>query len=71
MSIQTQINRITANIADAYRALEVLGATLPSEQNSDNLAATIASLASGVVYFVPQGSDGLTTSDGLIFTVRS
>lgn len=47
MGIQTQIDRLSTNIADAYAALAELGAAMPSVKNSDNLAATIASILPG------------------------
>lgn len=55
MSVQTQIDRITQNISDTYSALSDMGATMPSEQNSDNLAATART--------VPQGGGGGVQSD--------
>ena len=45
MSIQTEIDRINANIAAAYTALAAKGATMPTAQNSDNLEATINSIS--------------------------
>lgn len=42
MSVQDQIDRISGNVASTYSVLESAGATLPDEQNSDNLAATVA-----------------------------
>lgn len=46
MSIGSQINRINTNIVKAYDALEKVGATLPIDQNSDNLESTIQSVPS-------------------------
>lgn len=43
---QDQIDRINKNIADTYAVLETMGAAMPAKQNSDNLAATAASLTS-------------------------
>lgn len=40
MSVQTQIDRINQNVANTYAVLSALGATLPAEQNSDNLMST-------------------------------
>jgi hypothetical protein len=54
MSIQSEINRIKTNIANAYRLLEEKGATMPDEKNSDNLVETINSL----VIFVDIDADG-------------
>ena len=44
MSIQTEITRIAGNVANAYSALSDKGATMPSEQNTNNLESTIRSL---------------------------
>lgn len=44
MSIQSEINRINSNIADTYTALGERGATMPSVQNSDNLAETVGTI---------------------------
>lgn len=41
MSIQSEIDRIKANIANAYSILERLGATIPDERNSDNLPGAV------------------------------
>lgn len=43
MSVQTQLARISKNVADTYSALKVLGADMPDVQNSDNLARTVES----------------------------
>lgn len=48
MSIQSEINRITANIASAYVAAAEKEAEIPEQQNSENLAATILSIPSGI-----------------------
>lgn len=40
MSVKTAIDRIKQNIVNAYAVLTALGADLPDEQNSDNLATT-------------------------------
>lgn len=44
--VQDQIDRINENIADTYAVLETMGAAMPAKRNSDNLAATAASLTS-------------------------
>lgn len=44
MSIQSEITRLNDNIAASYSAAAALGAEMPAEQTSDNLAATIASI---------------------------
>ena len=40
MSIQTEIARISQNISNTYTVLSALGADMPTEQTSDNLALT-------------------------------
>ena len=47
MTIASEIQRIKNNIADAYSACEDKGATLPANQNSDNLSSTINNLQMG------------------------
>lgn len=47
MSVQTQIERIKANIANAYAKAQEKGAALPAVQNSENLAAVIEAIPSG------------------------
>lgn len=54
MSIQTEIDRISGNVAAAYTALEEKGATMPQTQNSDNLAATIQTLSTGSSIYVTE-----------------
>jgi hypothetical protein len=44
MSIQSQIDRIEQNVANTYSVLGALGADMPTEQNSDNLAKTTGSV---------------------------
>lgn len=56
MSIQSEIERINANIASAYDAVQEKGGDLPKERNSNNLPAAIAG--------IPAGSDA--PSDGAI-----
>ena len=48
MSVDVQIQRIKANIADAYAQTEQKGAILPPRQDSENLADTIASIQTGL-----------------------
>lgn len=58
MSVQSEINRLTANVAAAYSMAGQKGAIMPSNQNSDNLASTIGSIAatvSGTVLKLPFG----------------
>lgn len=47
MTIAEQITRIKNNIASAYTSAESKGATMPAEQNSENLAITIDSITVG------------------------
>lgn len=47
MSISDQITRIRTNIENAYAICSNKGATLPSEENSDNLAVTIDTITVG------------------------
>ena len=62
MSIQSEINRINSNIASTYSALEQQGAAMPAALNSDNLAATVATLSNGTkVYYV----EGTGTTAGV------
>lgn len=49
MSVQTQIDRINQNVASTYAVLAALGADLPAEQTSDNLAQT-AGTTKAVLY---------------------
>lgn len=49
MSVQTQIDRIGQNVANTYAVLSALGADMPTEQNTDNLAETAGS-AKAVLY---------------------
>lgn len=44
MSIQSEINRIKANVVGAYLVLSAKGATMPSTQNTANLASAIESI---------------------------
>lgn len=44
MSVQSEIERIRANIVNAYTALTEKGAEMPAEQNSDNLAETVKTI---------------------------
>ena len=44
MSIQSEIDRIQGNMADAYAAVAAKGGTLPEAQNSSNLAAAVKSI---------------------------
>lgn len=58
MSIQSEIDRITENVLNAYSAVEEMGGTLPDEQNSLNLAESVMSIpkGGGIVGDVPIGT---------------
>ena len=47
MTVEEQITRIKTNIANTYTAAQAKGATMPQEQNSDNLAACVQSITTG------------------------
>lgn len=42
-----EVDRLKENIENAYTIAEQLGATLPAEQNSDNLASTLETIQIG------------------------
>lgn len=44
MSVQSEISRITGNIASAYEKVSGKGGTLPAARNSANLPAAIESI---------------------------
>lgn len=44
MSVQSEIERISENVASTYSVLDELGADMPAEQNTDNLAETAATV---------------------------
>lgn len=44
MSVQSQIDRISGNVADTYSVLNEAGATMPQNRNTNNLAETAASI---------------------------
>ena len=48
MSIQTEITRISGNVADALDAITAKGVTVPAGSKSDNLAYLILQITSGV-----------------------
>lgn len=59
MSIASEITRITGNVSDSYTAANAKGATMPATQDSDHLAATIATIPSGIT---PTGTKNITTN---------
>ena len=77
MSVQTQIDRIKSNIANAYAKAQEKGAELPKVQNSANLPAmieTIPSVRTIEVTFDPENSgiaEGIgMAADGIISTIK-
>lgn len=66
MSIASEISRINTNIANAYTACSSKSATMPTSQNSANLATTINSIPSG-----SGGSKFGLTLDSIIGDVNS
>lgn len=51
MSVRSEIERISANVADTYEILEGLGATMPTNRNSDNLAETVEGFTPANCFF--------------------
>ena len=60
MSILSEITKLQNNLTDSYTACQNKGATLPANQNFDNLADTIDSITTG------SGGDGSSTGQYLI-----
>lgn len=48
MTVASEIQKLQTNLSDSYSACEEKGATLPEQQNFDNLPATISSISGGV-----------------------
>lgn len=84
MSVQTQIDRIKTNVASAYEKAQMKGATLPADQNTENLANTIesipdTSLPEGIRTITltadpPEGgtvTGGGMSSDGMTVTINA
>jgi len=84
MSVETQINRIKANIASAYAKAAEKGAQLPEVRNSGNLPAVIEAIPAGglpegvrtitVTADPPEGgtvAGGGMASDGMTVTVKA
>ena len=65
MSIQSEIDRISQNVADALDAVEAKGVTVPSGAKSDDLAALISAISSGGT--LPFGQVD-STSTSTVFT---
>ena len=66
MSIASEIQRIKTNIANAYTAANGKGATLPVNQNSENLSNTIASIPSGGTTAVEKKDVNFIDYDGTL-----
>lgn len=49
MSVQNQLSRLRQNVENTYAELSALGAEMPGEQNSDNLAATASTINIGTL----------------------
>lgn len=63
MSVNSEIERIRGNIAASYTAAEEKGAMMPTEQDSDNLAATVASIKTGGAVESVNGQTGVVVLD--------
>lgn len=66
MSITSEMERISSNIAAAYAWAEESGADMPEEQNSDNLLSTLQTLNDSVLFESTDGdsaSETITLSD--------
>lgn len=59
MTITTEISKLQENLANAYSTTEEKGATLPANQNFDNLATAISSIPSGTT---PTGTLSITVN---------
>lgn len=66
MSVKSEIERLSQNVADTYAALEELGATMPTARNSNNLAATAASVKSSLAGDIATGTWTAAVSLGTI-----
>lgn len=71
MSVQSEIDRINGNIADTYSVLSDMGAATPAEANSNNLAATAASIkvVKSMTYDSGTNKWTITYTDGSTSTV--
>lgn len=58
MSVSSEINRLIANLADCYLAVQEKGGTLPAVQNSTNLPTAIGTIKSGATIPSPSSSRG-------------
>lgn len=66
-----KINRIANNVAETYSVLEAMGAPMPANANSDNLAATAANIkvVKSMTYDAETNKWTLTYTDGTTSTV--
>lgn len=67
MSVASEIQRIKTNIANAYDALENMGAEMPATENSDNLAATIATVSGGDIVTATNTTGSAIASDDKVW----
>lgn len=54
MSVADELTKLQTNLSNSYSACEEKGATLPAQQNFDNLSATISSIESGNPLAIPR-----------------
>ena len=69
MSIQSEINRISGNVADALDAIEDKGVTVPAGSNSDDLADLIAQISGGGGSIIIE--DELDAAGGTVRTITA
>lgn len=62
MSIQSQIDRLKNAVSAAYTAAQNKGATMPSTQTADNLAATVQSIPDATPMTVDSALSGTSTN---------
>lgn len=68
MSIQSEIDRIKNNVTGTYSAISEMGGTIPSEQNSNNLAGAVKSIPQGTQFSV---DDTLEMSEDNVLSVTT
>lgn len=57
MSIRNEIDRINSNVANTYSALKDMGADIPTEQNTNNLPATVTAVKSSIESEIAEQDD--------------
>jgi hypothetical protein len=62
VSIQSEISRISGNVADALDAIEAKGVTVPTGSNSDDLATLIAAIPGGGYTKFTSGTKSLSNT---------